>query len=126
MVLLTHRLDSDVWVFPGGAVDPGESPWDAAIRETSEEAGLAAEVVRLLGVAWQPDANEVIFDFLCTAEGSPRPCMAETDAVEWFAFDALPENLFAPHRLRLSTYIAGGWAEASALTTQHRKPRESP
>lgn len=36
MVLLTHHLDSDLWVFAGGAVDPGESPWDAAVRETAE------------------------------------------------------------------------------------------
>ena len=122
MVLLTHRLDSDVWVFPGGAVDSGESPWDAAVRETAEEAGLSATVVRLLGVIWQPDANEIIFDFLCTVAGEPQPCMTETDAVEWFALDTLPENLFAPHRLRLATYIEDEWVECSALITQHRKP----
>lgn len=123
LVLLTHRLDSDLWVFPGGAVEPGESPWDAAIRETSEEAGLVATVVRLLGVAWQPEVNEIIFDFLCSVVGTPRPCMAETDAVEWFALDELPNNLFSPHRLRLAAYIEGGWMDASILTTQHRAPR---
>ncbi|MBI4934487.1 MAG: NUDIX domain-containing protein [Actinobacteria bacterium] len=122
-VLLTHRMDADLWVFPGGAVEPGESPWDAAIRETSEEAGLVATVVRLLGVAWQPEVNEIIFDFLCSAVGTPRPCMAETDAVEWFALDQLPDHLYSPHRARLESYIEGGWPDASTLTTQHRPPR---
>jgi mutator protein MutT len=29
-----------LWEFPGGKVEPGESPADAAVRETLEEAGI--------------------------------------------------------------------------------------
>jgi 8-oxo-dGTP pyrophosphatase MutT (NUDIX family) len=28
------------WMQPGGHIDPGESPWDAALRESQEETGL--------------------------------------------------------------------------------------
>jgi len=35
--------------FPGGALEPGESPSDAALRETSEELGLAPEHLELYG-----------------------------------------------------------------------------
>jgi 8-oxo-dGTP pyrophosphatase MutT (NUDIX family) len=35
--------------FPGGRLDPGESPAAAALRETHEEVGLAAERVTVLG-----------------------------------------------------------------------------
>lgn len=44
-VLLLRRNDNSsfvpgAWVFPGGAIDDGERPEDAAIREAFEEAGL--------------------------------------------------------------------------------------
>lgn len=35
--------------FPGGAIEEGECPSDAAIRETSEELGIALENINLLG-----------------------------------------------------------------------------
>ena len=35
-----HRLDRHYFSFPGGGVDEGESPQEAAIRETEEELGL--------------------------------------------------------------------------------------
>lgn len=45
-VLLIQRRDIPVWVLPGGGIDPGEAPEEAAIREMEEETGLKVEVVR--------------------------------------------------------------------------------
>lgn len=44
-VLLTRRPDSmrfgaGMWVFPGGRLEPGEGPREAAVRETAEETGI--------------------------------------------------------------------------------------
>lgn len=39
-VLMVKAGYKDYWTFPGGIVDEGESPKDAAIRETLEEVGV--------------------------------------------------------------------------------------
>jgi 8-oxo-dGTP pyrophosphatase MutT (NUDIX family) len=42
VVLHRHRL-LGIWVAPGGHIDRGENPWDAAVREATEETGLASD-----------------------------------------------------------------------------------
>lgn len=44
-VLLVWHRASQAWMFPGGHVDPDESPAEAAVREVQEETGLAATLV---------------------------------------------------------------------------------
>src|SRR5215475_10403483 len=48
LLLCLHR-DKNIWVAPGGLIEPGEQPADAAVRETWEETGLLVEITGLLG-----------------------------------------------------------------------------
>jgi len=47
--LAVRRKTPDVWEFPGGGIEWGESPQDAARRECFEECGLKIEVGKILG-----------------------------------------------------------------------------
>ncbi len=38
------------WALPGGRIDPGESPIDAALRETKEEIGVQVDAGEVLGL----------------------------------------------------------------------------
>jgi 8-oxo-dGTP diphosphatase len=65
-VLLVKPSYKDGWDIPGGYVEPGESPKQAARREVREELGINPPLGRLLVVDWAPHPNEgdkVLFVF---------------------------------------------------------------
>ena len=52
-VLLMHRKrepNLGLWVAPGGKIEPGESPYETALREFAEETGLKAKSLQLRGL----------------------------------------------------------------------------
>jgi 8-oxo-dGTP diphosphatase len=52
-VLLMHRKrepNLGLWIAPGGKIESGESPYEAALREFTEETGLEAKDLKLRGL----------------------------------------------------------------------------
>jgi ADP-ribose pyrophosphatase YjhB (NUDIX family) len=77
------------WVMPGGFVDRGELPAEAAVREAAEEVGLRVEVGALIGVFGTHVSPIIIVYGSGQVVGEPAP-LDETLAVRWFAPDQIP------------------------------------
>jgi 8-oxo-dGTP pyrophosphatase MutT (NUDIX family) len=104
-ILLVRHVEGR-WQLPGGAVDPGEGPGEAARRECLEEIGVPVELEQIAGVYGGPEhrfryANGDDVAWVATIfaahvlEGVPAPSDDEVDAVGWFREDelaALPQS----------------------------------
>lgn len=87
IILLRRGFDpgKDLWTFPGGFVDLGESVEDAAHREAHEELEIAIELTSLVGVYSRPEERVVLIVFAATTTQAPQT----TD-------EALEVRAFAP------------------------------
>ena len=94
-LLLVRDRATGVWQTVGGALDPGEEPADAAVREAFEETGLRVEPTRILGVhggplfrLTYPNGDVVEYVGISFAArvvgGAERPCHDEVDRLGWF------------------------------------------
>jgi ADP-ribose pyrophosphatase YjhB (NUDIX family) len=82
------------WVMPGGFVDRGELPAEAAVREAAEEVGLAVEAGPLIGVFGTHESPIIIVYSATRVKGEAAP-LDETLAVRWFAPADLPWDALA-------------------------------
>src|SRR5436189_989377 len=62
LLLLRRAIEPryGAWVFPGGFVDRGEHPEEAAAREAREEAGIEVRIQELLGIFSHPSGSPVV------------------------------------------------------------------
>jgi 8-oxo-dGTP pyrophosphatase MutT (NUDIX family) len=95
VVLHRHR-SLHRWLQPGGHVEPGESPAQAALRESIEETGLAATHPAAGPTFVHVDVHEAArghihldMRYLLTAPADdPAPGPDESQDVAWFSWDA--------------------------------------
>jgi len=84
-VLAARRSDGG-WEFPGGKVEPGESPEQAAVREVDEELSCTVELTGWLEP--EVEIREGLLLRVATARlagGEPVPRPGEHDAIRWVA-----------------------------------------
>jgi ADP-ribose pyrophosphatase YjhB (NUDIX family) len=91
IVLLRRGFDpgKDLWTFPGGFVDLGETVEEAARREAREEIEADVELGDLVGVYSKPDERVVLIVFAAQIEQQPQTT-PEALQVEAFAPDEIP------------------------------------
>jgi ADP-ribose pyrophosphatase YjhB (NUDIX family) len=110
-VLLIQRKDFQVWGLPGGEIEAGETPTQAAIREVAEETGLEVSLTRFVGLYSMPQwivMNTTIAVFAATVSGgSLKPDPNETMDVGFFSEAQLPQRLMWWHRQRIADALKG-------------------
>lgn len=105
-----------LFMLPGGGVERGETPAEAALRELEEETGVKAERLEARGiyVSGAEGKRDTIHLFTALASQVPIPCGVEVEEARFFPLDALPENVSPATLRRIAEYrgerpAAGIW-----------------
>jgi len=100
VVLLEHKR-LGIWLQPGGHIDPDETPWDAALRESSEETGLDVSFAGPIDADGVPELIHVdvheggrghthldLRYLIDGGDADPNPPEGESQLIGWFDWDA--------------------------------------
>jgi ADP-ribose pyrophosphatase YjhB (NUDIX family) len=116
VVLLRRAQDPGrgLWGLPGGHIERGEDPFEAAARETREETNLDVKIVRLLRIHTVKEDGMVELVFEARPIGISRHLISniESNDIRFFSLDEIPWETLAFKSTRESLEI---WWGAEAL-----------
>jgi 8-oxo-dGTP pyrophosphatase MutT (NUDIX family) len=95
-VLVHERKHGEKWYLPAGRVEPGESFFDAALRETREESGMDIVLEGILHIEYQcaPDFARMRVVFVARpADGAAPRAEPNEHSLEakWFTVEEMSE-----------------------------------
>lgn len=109
-VLLVRRSmkpNQGLWTFPGGFVDFGETPAEAAVRECWEETGLVVEITGLLDVIGGHEHDggaDIVIVYLARCVGGQLHAADDADRAAFFSPQELPPLAFQATRQALDSW----------------------
>ena len=101
LLLWRHRFITDTWGWevPAGRIEVGETPEDAATRETEEETGWRPGPLTRLGVYAPSNGTSDQMFHVFVADGATRigepTDIGESERVEWVAVDVVRKLIAA-------------------------------
>ncbi len=110
-ILLAQRKEAASfalkWEFPGGKIEPGESPEEALERELREELGIHTHTGRIFDAVRLENAQRdllLLFYFTALSDGEPRAL--DCHALRWIAPADLLQYDLAPADRRVAEKLA--------------------
>lgn len=108
-VFCRHR-DRATWEIPGGHIELGETPEEAARRELYEETGAAEFDIHCVSLYGVERGGVITYGMLCYAEIKILAALPEgSEMAEIELFDTIPENLTYPAIQPHLYHYVQGW-----------------
>jgi len=115
VLLIKARRNPQLWIFPKGHIEAGETPRETALRETREEAGVAAEIVSGLGsLEFESGRDLVHVDYFLVRWTADVPTHEHRER-RWCTVEEASELLSFDGARALLAKAARGWKDAPSL-----------